>query len=101
MTATGAMKQEVGLIAPDLVIQLDYLPEFLATRPGYGGQREENLGFQTRVREAFLGLSRNTDVQWEILDASLDIQILSEAIIDLVLRCMLDNMYIPIKKFQF
>lgn len=94
------MRQEIGLVAPDLVIQLDYHPELLATRPGYGRQREENLDFQTKVRRAFLNLSRDTDVKWEILNASLDIQSLSEAIIDLVLKCMLDNMYLPIKKFQ-
>lgn len=97
----GALKQEVGLIAPDLVIQLDQSPSDLARRSGYGEQHEENINFQTRVREAFSRLRENADTDWVVLDASLDIQILSDAIIDHVLRCMLVNAYTPIRRFQF
>ena len=99
MSTAGALRLEVGLIAPDLVVQLDCCPEALALRPGYGEQREENIEFQTRVRAAFSDLHRDANVEWSVLDASLDIQSLSEAIIDLVLNCIYVNTYLPIKKF--
>ncbi|KAJ3020770.1 hypothetical protein HKX48_000221 [Thoreauomyces humboldtii] len=57
-----------GLLAPDLIVFLDVDPEVAAGRHEYGGERYEELGFQIRVRDAFLELGKG-DPTWRVVDA--------------------------------
>jgi len=62
---------DVGLIVPDLVLFLDTNTNVMVQRKDFGGERYENLEFQTLVREKFLALKDNT---WKVIDASLSIE---------------------------
>ncbi|CAI9106061.1 OLC1v1005119C1 [Oldenlandia corymbosa var. corymbosa] len=55
-------KNEVGLLAPDLVFYLDISLEKAAERGGYGGERYEQLEFQKKVAESYKKL---TDASWK------------------------------------
>ncbi|XP_038704388.1 thymidylate kinase isoform X2 [Tripterygium wilfordii] len=57
---------EVGLLAPDLVVYLDILPEKASERGGYGGERYEQLEFQKKVAHCYEVLR---DPSWKIIDA--------------------------------
>ncbi|CAA6663626.1 unnamed protein product [Spirodela intermedia] len=59
---------EEGLIAPDMVVYLDILPERAAERGGYGNERYEQLEFQRKVSDNYHDLSDST---WKIIDACL------------------------------
>ncbi|KAM7277687.1 hypothetical protein ACFE04_004821 [Oxalis oulophora] len=57
---------EIGLLAPDLVLYLDILPEKAAERGGYGDERYEKLEFQKKVAQTYKLLR---DSSWQIVDA--------------------------------
>ena len=48
-----AYQAENGLPSPDMTLLLEADPAILATRPGWGEEREENIDMQRRVQENF------------------------------------------------
>ncbi|GAV64355.1 Thymidylate_kin domain-containing protein [Cephalotus follicularis] len=79
---------EIGLLAPDLVVYLDILPEKAAERAGYGGERYEQLEFQKKVSQCYKLLS---DFSWEIIDACQSMEDvgkqIKEIVLDQVMAC--------------
>ncbi|CAI9103006.1 OLC1v1001415C1 [Oldenlandia corymbosa var. corymbosa] len=78
---------EVELLAPDLVVYLDISPEKAAERGGYGGERYEQLEFQTKVAESYKKLS---DASWKTLDATQPIEDIEKHLKEITLECILE-----------
>ncbi|XP_020110054.1 thymidylate kinase-like isoform X1 [Ananas comosus] len=76
---------EAGLIAPDLVIYLDVLPEKAAERGGYGTERYEQLEFQKRVAEHYKTLH---DDSWEVIDGCLSMEAVQQQLRELATNCV-------------
>lgn len=76
---------EIGLLAPDLVVYLDILPEKAAERGGYGGERYEQLEFQKKVAQSYRALF---DASWKIIDATQSIEDIEKQLRDIVLDCV-------------
>ncbi|XP_031403360.1 thymidylate kinase-like isoform X3 [Punica granatum] len=76
---------EIGLLAPDLVIYLNILPEKAAERGGYGGERYEKLEFQKKVA-AYYQILR--DASWKVVDALLPIEEIEKQLQVAVLDCV-------------
>ena len=72
---------EKGVVEPDMVILIDIEPKTLLSRKGFGDERYEKLEFQTRVRNAFLGLM---DEKWVKIDGSVSLDDVTERIHSLV-----------------
>lgn len=53
---------DIGLPAPDLTLFLSLSAEEAARRGGYGRERYEAVSIQTKVRELFVRLGRDTKV---------------------------------------
>ncbi|GAV85765.1 Thymidylate_kin domain-containing protein [Cephalotus follicularis] len=77
---------EIGLLAPDLVVYLDILPEKAAERGGYGGERYEHLEFQKKVARCYQVLR---DSSWEIIDACQPIEDVEKQLKGMVLDCVM------------
>ena len=95
-------KWEKGLVAPDIVLQLDADPSELAKRPGYGCQKEEYLEFQVNVRNAFTQVKNQVkiltpDIKWMTFDSTLDENDLSIEILDYTEEAMKIISIIPMK----
>lgn len=95
-------KWEKGLVAPDIVLQLDADPNELAKRPGYGFHKEENLDFQVNVRNAFTQVMNQAkmltpDIKWMTFDSTLDKDDLSTEILDYTREAMKTLSVIPMK----
>lgn len=74
---------EKGLIAPDLVVYFDILPEEAARRGNYGIERYEQLEFQKKVAHYYQILK---DVTWKVVDASLSPELIENQIQALALE---------------
>ncbi|XP_021296490.1 thymidylate kinase isoform X1 [Herrania umbratica] len=74
---------EIGLIAPDLVIYLDIVPEKAAERGGYGGERYEQLEFQRKVAQRYKLLE---DSSWKIVDACQPLEDVEKQVKEIVLE---------------
>ncbi|KAI0527376.1 hypothetical protein KFK09_002976 [Dendrobium nobile] len=74
---------EKGLIAPDLVVYLDIMPEEAASRGGYGSERYEQLEFQRNVAHCYRILH---DVAWKVIDARLPLDSIENQIQGLALE---------------
>ncbi|XP_020592001.1 thymidylate kinase isoform X2 [Phalaenopsis equestris] len=74
---------EKGLIAPDLVVFLDILPEEAARRGNYGFERYEQLEFQKNVAHYYRILN---DATWKVIDASLPLELIENQIQKLALE---------------
>ncbi|CAM8965349.1 unnamed protein product [Rhodiola kirilowii] len=74
---------EKGLLAPDLVLYLDIKPEEAAERGGYGGERYEQLEFQTKVSKQYQTMR---DHSWKIINGGLPMEDIEKQLIGLVLE---------------
>jgi len=79
---TWCRNPDVGLPRPDAVIFLSLSSDAAASRGGYGEERYEKEEVQKRVREVFKKLQEDPrDAEdWSIIDASGDIEQVSERI---------------------
>nr|XP_043634131.1 thymidylate kinase isoform X2 [Erigeron canadensis] len=77
---------EMGLLAPDLVVYLDILPEKAAERGGYGGERYEQLEFQKNVAQYYKMLS---DASWKTVNACLPMEDIEKQLKEMVLDCVM------------
>jgi dTMP kinase len=77
---------EIGLPRPDAVIFLSLSGEDAARRGGFGEERYEKEDMQRRVREMFGRLMEDTKDQgdWHVVDASGDVEHISDRIWSLV-----------------
>ena len=72
MDLAWCRRPEVGLPRPDLCLFLDVSPEQAARRGGYGHERYEQAGLQTRVRELFEELQSHDDERADIVRIDAD-----------------------------
>ncbi|KAJ3316886.1 hypothetical protein HDU93_004243 [Gonapodya sp. JEL0774] len=70
-----------GLLRPDLILFLDLTAEAGASRPGFGGERYENIDMQEKVREIFREMQ--SAGSWEIIDAKRSIDVIHADILRL------------------
>ncbi|KAK5618177.1 hypothetical protein CRENBAI_021238 [Crenichthys baileyi] len=68
------MKPDVGLPKPDLVMFLQLNPAEAALRGQFGTERYETSTFQKAVQERFEQLMKDSSVNWEVIDASQNIE---------------------------
>lgn len=71
---------EVGLPKPDLVMFLKLSPAEAALRGQYGQERYETSAFQLAVQERFEQLMDDPTVNWQVIDASRDVENVSSDI---------------------
>ncbi|XP_075883385.1 thymidylate kinase [Nelusetta ayraudi] len=71
---------EVGLPKPDLVMFLKLSPAEAALRGQYGQERYETSIFQLAVQEKFDQLMDDPTVNWQVIDASRDVENVSSDI---------------------
>lgn len=84
---------ERGLIAPDLVIYMDISPEEAARRGSYGVERYEQLDFQKNVARCYQILR---DATWEVIDASLSLELIENQIQEIALEIIESYPKIPL-----
>ncbi|XP_069007013.1 thymidylate kinase [Embiotoca jacksoni] len=68
------MKPDVGLPKPDLVVFLQLSPAEAALRGQFGQERYETSVFQRSVQQKFEQLMKDPSVNWQVIDASQDIE---------------------------
>ncbi|KIW68704.1 thymidylate kinase [Phialophora macrospora] len=69
LSLSWAWNPEIGLLKPDLVFFLDISSTDAAKRGGYGAERYEQEGMQTRVRSLFKELFARLDITVYQVDA--------------------------------
>ncbi|XP_069560107.1 thymidylate kinase [Brachyistius frenatus] len=68
------MKPDVGLPKPDLVVFLQLSPAEAALRGQFGQERYETSVFQRSVQQKFEQLMKDPSVNWQVIDASQDVE---------------------------
>ncbi|CAG5861789.1 thymidylate kinase [Menidia menidia] len=68
------MKPDVGLPKPDLVMFLQLSPADAALRGQFGDERYETKVFQKAVQQKFEHLMMDRSVNWQVIDASQNIE---------------------------
>ncbi|XP_028259468.1 thymidylate kinase [Parambassis ranga] len=76
------MKPDVGLPKPDLVMFLKLSPADAALRGQFGEERYETSAFQKVVQQRFDELMKDTSVNWQVIDASQNIDGVHNNIMD-------------------
>ncbi|KAJ7993410.1 hypothetical protein DPEC_G00272150 [Dallia pectoralis] len=79
-TLDWCMKPDVGLPKPDLVMFLKVNPAEAARRGHFGTERYENCAFQNIVLQRFEELMMDSAVNWQVIDASRNIEDVHEEI---------------------
>lgn len=97
-----AWQPEIGLPRPDVCLFLSISPEDAAKRGGFGGERYENEGMQSRVRVLFqsvFDLQRGGGIR--ILDAGRSVDEVSRDMLEAVSSCIrnLDTIG-PLRKLE-
>ncbi|XP_061593538.1 thymidylate kinase [Cololabis saira] len=68
------MEPDVGLPKPDLVMFLQLSPAEAASRGQFGTERYETTAFQKAVQQKFEELMKDPNVNWQVIDASQNIE---------------------------
>ncbi|XP_008276392.1 thymidylate kinase [Stegastes partitus] len=76
------MKPDVGLPKPDLVMFLQLSPSEAALRGQFGEERYETSVFQRAVQQKFEQLMKDPSVNWQVIDASQNIEGVHNSIMD-------------------
>lgn len=66
---------DVGLPKPDLVMFLQLKPSEAALRGQYGTERYETSVFQGTVQQKFEQLMKDPSVEWQVIDAARNIEV--------------------------
>lgn len=82
------LRMDNGLPLPDLVFQLDALPDDLSDRIDYGLKEGETREFQYIARSALSFIKSTLNGDWILLSALIDQEILSNIILSLTLYCL-------------
>ncbi|KAK9888352.1 hypothetical protein WA026_000606 [Henosepilachna vigintioctopunctata] len=100
MDINWCMQPEVGLPKPDLVFLLTLTDEEMASRPGFGEERYENINIQKSVKAVFKKFAECED-NWKVISAADTIDKIHQQLLKDVLIKVKEVETSPIENLKF